>query len=74
MSRLSAQRSPFAFEHLLTTRVPIAVVFSTVILRPDPSATPDSLSLSSSIPRRRQNFILLLLEESQEDVNLDTRK
>lgn len=43
-----------------------AAVFSTVLLRP--SATPDSLSISS-IPRRRVQFITYLLTEP-EQVNL----
>lgn len=45
-----------------------AVVFSSVLFRPDPSATPDSLPVSS-IPRRRAAFIQLLLDEP-EKVNL----
>ncbi|KAL8287480.1 hypothetical protein RQP46_003338 [Phenoliferia psychrophenolica] len=38
----------------------LAVVFSSVLMRSDPAATPDTLPLSS-IPRRRKAFVLHLL-------------
>lgn len=37
-----------------------AVVFSAVLLKPDPSATPDALPLAS-LPQRKKRFVSLLL-------------
>ena len=39
-----------------------AVVFSDVLLRPDPSAAPDALP-PHSIPSRKMAFVAYLLEE-----------